>query len=95
MDFIEFIDPKLLILVPVLLLAGKAVKDGTHFDSRHIPLILGCMGIILSIAYVLATTAIQSWQEGLLAAFTAFVQGVLCAGAAVYGNQIYKQELNK
>lgn len=91
MDFTNYIDPALLILVPVLYLIGTFIKS-SGINDKHIPLILGGLGIVLAVVWVLATSNITGWQGGLLAAFTAVVQGVLCAGAAVYLNQVYKQE---
>ena len=92
MEFTNFIDPALLVLIPVLLVLGKIIKDYLGgVDSRYIPLILGVLGVLLAILWVLPTSLVSTWQDVMLAAFTAFVQGILCAGAAVYGNQIYKQ----
>ena len=90
MDFTNYIDQALLILVPVLYLIGMALKRYGKCD-RHIPLILGGAGIFLAVLWVLATHEISGYQDALMAAFTAIVQGVLCAGAAVYTNQIIKQ----
>lgn len=91
MDFTSYIDAALLVLIPVLYLIGNGIKS-SGIDNKHIPLILGATGIVLAVVWVLATSDITGWQGGLLAAFTAIVQGVLCAGAAVYTNQLIKQE---
>ena len=45
----------------------------------------------LSLLWVLATSPLSGWQDALLAAFTAIVQGILCAGCSVYINQLGKQ----
>ena len=86
----EMVKPELLVLVPVLYLLGYAVKHSAVAD-KWIPWILGGAGVVMSGIYVFATTALIGWQEALLAMFTAVVQGVLCAGASVYVNQVVKQ----
>lgn len=64
-------------------------------DPTAIPLTLGIIGIVLSAAWVLATSDLDGWQSILLAAFIAVTQGILCAGAAVYGNQLIKQRMKR
>ena len=86
----DMVKPELLVLVPVLYLLGVAVKRSAVAD-KWIPWILGGAGVVMSGIYVFATTALVGWQEALLAVFTAVVQGVLCAGASVYVNQMVKQ----
>ena len=89
----EFIKPELLILVPVLNIIGMMFKDSNAFDDRHIPSSLGGIGILLAALWVIGTSAstLGSANEIVLAVFTAIVQGVICAGLAVYGNQLIKQ----
>lgn len=94
MNFNEFIKPELLILIPVLYLIGEAIKK-TSIDNRHIPLILGGIGIVFAAIYLFASEPIVGTQAVATALFTAFTQGVLCAGASVYANQIIKQETKK
>ena len=89
-NIMNFIKPELLVLVVVLYFIGLALKKSNTAD-KYIPLILGLCGIVLALLWVLATSAIAGWQDGLMAAFTAIVQGVLVAGLSVYANQIYKQ----
>lgn len=91
MDFTEYINAELLILVPVLYCVGAGLKKAKWFKDALIPVALGCIGIVLSLLWVLATSTLVGWQDGVLAAFTAIVQGILCAGASVYINQIAKQ----
>ena len=83
----EYIQSELLILIPVLYLIGYAIKKTSLISSRFIPLILGVIGIILCIVYEVTT-----WNFNLFAAIT---QGILCAGASTYANQIYKQLVKK
>lgn len=87
----EFIKPELLILVPVLYFIGMGAKQTTLVKDNHIPMLLGICGIVLAVLWVLGTSNIQTYQEGLIAAFGALTQGILTAGGSVYINQIIKQ----
>lgn len=90
MDFMNYIKPELLVLIPVLYLIGIALKKSAISD-KHIPWILGACGVVLSAIYVFATVPVTNTQEVATALFTAITQGVLCAGASVYANQVLKQ----
>lgn len=81
----EYIKAELLVLVPVLYVIGEFVKLSAIKD-KYIPLIVGGVGVILASLYIISI-------EGLTAAsiFAGITQGVLCAGCAVYGDQIFKQ----
>ena len=94
MDFTEYIKPELLILIPVLYVIGMAVKKTTLVADKLIPLVVGAIGILLSVIYVLATASLGSPQAIAMAIFTALTQGVLVGGASVYANQIFKQFKN-
>lgn len=86
----EFIKPELLILIPVLYLVGMALKKSKITDA-WIPWILGVVSVVLSLVYIGATTSFEGWQSILLAVFSGVTQGILCAGASVYVNQLIKQ----
>lgn len=90
MDFLQYIKPELLVLIPVLFLIGIGIKK-SNIKDNFIPLILGAIGILLSGLYVFATSEIQGAQAVATALFTAITQGVLVAGASVYTDQIIKQ----
>ena len=92
--FKEFIKPELIILVPVLYAIGAGIKKSAIAD-KYIPLILGIVSILLCSLYVFATTDITGTKQIAMAAFTAITQGVLCAAASVYFNQMYKQLTEK
>lgn len=87
---IEFIKPELIVLIPVLYLIGIALKKSLIAD-KNIPSILGMTAVVLSLLFVLATSVIGSWQEAIMAVFLGLTQGILCAGASVYFNQLVKQ----
>ena len=89
----DFIKPELMILIPVLYLIGIALKK-ISLPDKFIPLILGASGVILSAVYLLSVTQTISTRDVWNAIFAAITQGILCAGASVYANQIYKQLFN-
>lgn len=86
----DFIKPELLILIPVLYLFGVALKKSTVEDKK-IPWILGCVSVILCLMFIISTSVIKGYQETFMALFTGITQGILCAGASVYVNQLIKQ----
>lgn len=79
----QMVQPELLVLVPVLLVIGKILKDTKTVKNKLIPGVLGVVSIVLSIAWC--------FSDGDGNIFSAIVQGILIAGAAVYGNQLVKQ----
>jgi FtsH-binding integral membrane protein len=89
-NYQDFIKPELLILIPTLLFVGAGIKR-SNIKDNYIPLILGAVGVVFAGVYVFASEPVNGTQGIATAIFTAFTQGVLCAGAAVYANQIYKQ----
>ncbi len=95
MDWTQYIQPELLILIPVLYFIGMGLKKATWLDDKHIPVSLGVIGICLSALWVFATTTISGPQAVALALFTSVVQGILCAGGSVYANNIVKQNTTK
>lgn len=89
--FKEFIRPELLVLAPVLYLIGAALKRASNVDDRKIPILLGVIGILLAGVWIAATSEFTTYRDVLLAVFGTITQGILCAGASVYVNQIIKQ----
>lgn len=90
MDYQQFIKPELLIIIPVLYFIGAAIKK-TAIKNKFIPLILGVIGFLLAGVYLFANEPITGTQAVATAIFTAFTQGVLCAAASVYANELIKQ----
>jgi hypothetical protein len=90
MNLEEFIKPELLILIPVLYIVGLGLKKSKLRDNL-IPLVLGGISIILSAAWVIATSNISTLNDVAYAMFVSITQGILSAGASVYINQIYIQ----
>lgn len=87
----EFIKPEILILIPVLYLLGIALKK-SHIPDTYIPWGLGIAGVILALVFIAATSVFSGWQSILMGFFSGVTQGILCAGASVYVNQLVKQK---
>lgn len=94
MNFEELIKPELLVLIPVLYIIGIGLKK-SKLPDRRIPLLLGGIAILLSAAWVLATSNIATLRDVAYALFVAVTQGILSAGASVYINQLYVQSKKK
>ncbi len=95
MEFLEqlksFIRPELLVLIPVLYFIGCGLKRTESIADKKIPMLLGLAGVSLAAVWVAATTAFSGYRDALMAVFAAVTQGILCAGASVYVNQLIKQ----
>ena len=78
----EYIVEQALIVIPVLLILGKIIKGTPNIKDWLIPYILLVLGVIFTVA--LTGFNVDS-----------IIQGVLVSGAAVFGNQLYKQAKNK
>ncbi len=86
----EFIKPELFVLVPVMYILGLGLRQ-VNLDNKWIPLILGAVGVMLSLLYIFGTSNINGGGDTAMAIFTSVTQGVLCAGGSVYIDQIIKQ----
>ncbi|MCM0648619.1 phage holin family protein [Clostridium swellfunianum] len=80
MDIMQFINEKTLILIPVIFILGTILKGNSKVPDWTIPWILLIASIGLSIG-VLGVT------------IQAIIQGILVVGAAVLGNQLFKQTM--
>ena len=74
----EYVNEGSLVLIPVLLILGALIKKINKIPDEIIPITLLVIGLILSIASLGFNVE-------------AVVQGILVTGAAVLGNQTYKQ----
>lgn len=86
MDYVNYIKPELGIVIAMLYVLGLIIKQTEKINDKYIPAILGVVGIILCYAYVVSIEGFTG-----VGGFTAVTQGILCAGAAVYVNQLIKQ----
>ena len=91
-DFMEYIQPGLFIMIPVLIGIGKIFKESTNKKShKHIPLFLMIISVILSCLWLIV---INDDSVG-YALLMGFIQGGLIASVAVFGNQVFKQYTKK
>ena len=87
----DYVKPELIVVAVVLYFIGIAIKQSQAIKDKYITVIIGAIGIVLALIWVLATSSIETWQNVLLALFTAIVQGVLVAGLSTYVDQLIKQ----
>lgn len=87
----EYIYPELLVLIPVLYFIGWCIHRSSKIDNKYIPMMLGGFGVLLSALYMLSTTTTVTFNGVFAIIFAAIVQGLLCAAAAVFVNQLKKQ----
>lgn len=87
MSIMDYIKPEMLVIAVLLYVIGMMVKQAAFINDKYIPLILGVIGILVAVCWV----AGDSETFGVTGFITSAVQGVLCAGLAVYGNQTIKQ----
>ncbi len=79
MDFLNYIVEEGLVMVPVLFILGEIIKRTELLDNNWIPLAL----LLISIGFT------PLLLGGYVA--TNIVQGILVAGATVFGNELIKQ----
>ena len=89
---LQYIKPELVVLVVILYLIGTAIKNTKYIKDEFIPFILGFISICLAAIYILSTSpSPKDYREVLSLIFNVVIQGVCCAGFAVYVNQMGKQ----
>ena len=86
MDYASYIKPELTIVIAMLYVLGLFIKQTKKINDKYIPLTLGIVGVILCFIYVVSVEGFTG-----IGTFTSLTQGILCAGAAVYVNQLIKQ----
>ena len=87
----NYVKPELIIVAIALYFVGIWIKNTESIKDKWIPLILGITGIVICAIWVLANTPIGTWQDLLMAIFTAIIQGILVAALSTYVNQLIKQ----
>lgn len=80
MEILDLILEQALVMVPVLIILGKIIKQGGWVNNKHIPVIL----LAISLGFTPYLLGSYTNPEN-------FVQAILVAGGAVFGNQLYKQ----
>lgn len=86
MDYTQYVKAELLVIVPALYFLGGIIKKSETIKDKYIPAILAAVGLALACLWVFGTEGVTP-----LSVFTAIVQGIICAGMAVFGNQLVKQ----
>lgn len=90
-QIMNYVKPELIVVAVALYFLGMALKQAQSVKDKYIPLLLGCVSIILCAIWVLATSEIGNGQQVAMAVFTAITQGILVAGLSTYVDQIKKQ----
>lgn len=90
MDLYEYIEPGLVIAVPVLYVLGMMIKKSS-LNDKFIPIILGVTGVLLAAAYNMTSSLPRNFSEAASLIFSSVTQGMLCAACSVYANNIVKQ----
>jgi hypothetical protein len=88
MDYTSFIDAEMLVLVPVLYIIGLMIKNTEKVANKYIPILLGLIGLISGVAWSMAGAG---GTVNVVVVANGVIQGILCAGAAVFANQLFKQ----
>lgn len=79
MDIISFIPEVFLVVIPTLVILGMFIKNTKYVRDEFIPILLTVLGILFCMGIAQTINA------------DVIIQGILCAGAAVLGNQTVKQ----
>lgn len=87
-DLLQYIDASLLVLVAVVYCLGIFLKKIPGIKDWLIPIILLVSAILITVAYM---AFIQGLGMSVNVALNGFIQGILVASVAVYGNQVLKQ----
>ena len=91
LDIMQYVKPELMILAAVCYVLGMILKSSERVKDKTIPLTLGVFAVIAASIYIFGVSRPESVAQALECLFTGITQGVLCAGLAVYGDQIIKQ----
>lgn len=91
---VQYIRPELVIVTIVLYFIGNALRQCPYVKNELIPFVLGIISIFICAIYILAVDPVEGgYQQVLIAIFSIIIQGVCCAAASVYGDQLVKQSL--
>ena len=76
MEYLQFIKPELLILIPVLYFIGMWLKNSKKVLDWTIPFVLSGLGIVLTLAYLLSVefSSVGSLPASYIFAYQAFIQ---------------------
>lgn len=87
-DFIEiinkFVRAELMILVPVLYIISRIIYK-SKIKNEYLALIVSSISVSLCLVYTFSTITMVNMHAVLFAIFTSVTQGVLLAGASIFG----------
>lgn len=89
---LSYVRPELLLLFPAALIAGKVMKDNEKVKDTSIPSIIAISGSVIGVLITITLSAMTTWQQWLQAIISGGLMGLICAGAAVFAHQLYKQK---
>jgi len=89
-EILNYIQPEMFILIPVLIVFGLILKSIPNIKDWTIPIVLGILGVIIAILIVCLKKGFEA--ENIL---NGILQGILCAGMAVYVHQLTIQSTRK
>lgn len=87
MDIMNFVLEQNLIIIGVIYVLGVFLKNLKMIEDKFIPFIL----LVFAIVFSLLTTDISTTEK----VAQGVMQGILITGAAVLGNQMWKQTTRK
>lgn len=89
-EILSFIQPEILILIPVLIILGLMLKKAEYIKDWTIPIIIGVIGILFAVL-------ILGFENGFIGQviLNGILQGILAAGMAVYVHQLTIQSTRK
>ena len=90
MDFSHFVPENMTILVMGLYIIGTFLKASPKAQDWLIPWVL----LVISIVASIGMNVVGNPLSGNLVV-SAILQGIICTGTAVLGNQLYKQTKEK
>lgn len=91
----EFVSTEIAILVPVLWVIGQMIKSSEKVKNKYIPALLGIVGVFLCGLYQFTLQLPKTGNDMMQVLFFCITQGIICAGLAVYIDQLGKQYLSK
>jgi len=91
----QYLKPEMVVLAVALYFIGIALKRTSLVADCWIPMINGVFGILLAAFYICSVTPTpKTYQEVIGMILEIIVQGIICAAASTYVNQIKKQITN-
>lgn len=88
--FMDFINPNLFILIPVMNIIGTTLKSSSVVKNNRIPIYLGFISIFLCSINLFASISTFTLKTILTCLFSSITQGILIAAVSVYAHQVYK-----